>query len=424
MLDRTIAPQIQKITKIPFPEPEVKQLSNGIPIHGFNIGSQEVVQIELIVKAGQKHDNKPLAVSTMANLVGEASKKYDTGKIIELIDYHGAFYESSCDGDKSYFALFTLNKHLDTVLPIFAEAILNPTFPEREKEIYLKNSQQNFLTSKEKTDYICRKNFNQLLFNDHPYGRQVKKDDYNNVDRSDLVNFYKNNFVAGNCELFISGNYKNDIYNKLESLFNIISQSKVITKQFPTVITNTGGQHFFEKEDAIQSGIRIGKVLDVEFGSNDFFNLKILNTIFGGYFGSRLMSNIREDKGYTYGIGSGIASFDDASYFFLSTEVGKDVTDLAVKEIYNELETITTKKANIKELGTVKNYMLGSLLKESDGVFSIADRFKGVYFNGENFDFYNRYIAAINNSTPEVILNTAQKYFNNTNLLEVIAGSK
>lgn len=424
MLDRSIAPQIQKITKIPFPEPTVKQLSNGIPIHGFNIGTQEVVQIELIVKAGQKHGEKPLAVSAMSNLVGEASKKYEAGKIIELIDYYGAFYESSCDGDKSYFALFTLSKHLDTVLPIFAEAILNPTFPDREKEIYLKNSQQNFLTSREKTSYICRKNFNQLLFNDHPYGRQVKESDYDNVHRQDLIQFHTNHFVAGNCELFISGNYNDDLYSKLENLFSSIPQSKIITKQFPTVITNSGGKHFFEKEDAIQSGIRIGKVIDIQFGSTEFFNLKILNTLFGGYFGSRLMSNIREDKGYTYGIGSGVASFEDANYFFISTEVGKDVTDLAVKEIYKELETIITIKPEAKELETVKNYMLGSLLKESDGVFSIADRFKGVYFNDENFDFYNRYITAINNCTTEDILNSAQKYFNNNNLLEVIAGSK
>lgn len=423
MLDRSLVPPTQKITAIPFPEPEVRQLSNGIPIHGFNIGSQEVVQIELIVKAGQKHDIKPLAVSAMANLVGEASIKYEPGKLIELIDYYGAFYESSCDGDKTYFALFTLAKHLDTVLPLFAEAILNPTFPDREKEIYLKNSQQNFLTRKEKTSYISRKNFNQLLFNDHPYGRLVKEVDYDQVVREDLVNFHRNHFVAGNCELFVSGNYSNTIYNKLEQLFGSIPTAKVITQQFSTIITNTGGKHFFEKEDAIQSGIRIGKVLDVNFGSNDFFNLKILNTLFGGYFGSRLMSNIREDKGYTYGIGSGIAAFDDANYFFISTEVGKDVTKLAVQEIYNELETVTSKKATEKELETVKNYMLGSLLKESDGVFSIADRFKGVYFNGENFDFYTRYIAAINNATPEELLNTAQKYFNTTNMLEVIAGS-
>lgn len=424
MLDRKIAPQIQKITEIPFPSPTVKKLSNGIPIHGFNIGSQEVVQIELIVKAGQKHGDKPLEVSTMASMVGEASSKYKTGEIIELIDYYGAFFESSCDGDKTYFALFTLTKHLKTVLPIFAEAILNPTFPERETGIYLKNSQQNFLTQREKTDYICRKNFNRLLFQVHPYGRTLAIEDYDKVTSESLHSFHKQHLVAPNCELFVSGNYNEELYDLLENYFSSIPNKKSEIIKFQKVITNQGGQHFFEKEDAIQSGIRIGKTLDVEFGSIDFYNLKILNTLFGGYFGSRLMKNIREDKGYTYGIGSGVISYEDASFFFISTEVGKEVTQLATKEIYKELAEITTKEVSEKELETVKNYMLGSLLKESDGVFSIADRFKGVYFQGDTFDFYNRYIQVINNVTTKDLLNSAQKYLNNTNMLEVIAGAK
>ncbi len=424
MLDRKIAPQIKKITEIPFPSPTEKKLSNGIPIHGFNIGSQEVVQIELIVKAGLKHGEKALEASAMTNLVGEASSKYSPGKIVELVDYYGAFFESSCNGDRSHFALFTLTKHLNTVLPIFVEAILNPTFPERETAIYLKNSQQNFLIQQEKTDYICRKNFNNLLFENHPYGRTLSASDYDNVSSLELISFHNKHLVAPNCELFVSGNFEENVYELLEKYFSQIPDRKSQVIHFDKVVTNKGGQHFFEKEKAIQSGIRIGKVLDVPFGSTDFYNLKILNTLFGGYFGSRLMKNIREDKGYTYGIGSGIATSEDASFFFITTEVGKDVTTLAVQEIYNELSEITTKKVSAKELETVKNYMLGSLLKESDGVFSIADRFKGVYFKGDSFDFYNRYIQAINNVTSKDLLNTAQKYFNDTNLLEVIAGAK
>ncbi len=424
MLDRTIAPPIQKISSIPFPSPEKKKLSNGIPVHGFNIGSQEVVQIELVLKSGQKHDKKPLAVSAMANLVGEASQKYTPGKIIELIDYYGAFYESSCDGDKTYFALFSLTKHLDKVLPIFAEAILNPTFPERETKIYLKNSQQNFLTSKEKTNFICRKNFNALLFDNHPYGRMVHEDDYDLVEQQDLIHYHTQFLNAQNCEFFISGNYSDNLYSQLDTYFSKIPSTPNPSPMFEQVTSNKGGKHFITKKDAIQSGIRIGKVLDVKFGSDDFFKLKVLNTVFGGYFGSRLMSNIREDKGYTYGIGSGVAAFEDATYFFISTEVGKAVTDPAVSEIYKELNKITSEKINDKELNTVKNYMLGSLLKESDGVFSIADRFKGVYFMGHDFSFYNKYIEVINQVSPTDLLETAQTYFNKTNLLEVIAGDK
>jgi len=262
------------------------------------------------------------------------------------------------------------------------------------------------------------------LFEGHPYGRTLSISDYDKVTNESLSDFHKKHLVVPNCELFVSGNYNEDLYDLLEQYFSTIPNKKSETIDFKKVITNQGGKHFFEKEDAIQSGIRIGKVLDVEFGSRAFFNLKILNTLFGGYFGSRLMKNIREDKGYTYGIGSGIASYEDATFFFITTEVGKDVTELAVKEIYKELEEITSKEVSAKELETVKNYMLGGLLKESDGVFSIADRFKGVYFQGETFEFYNRYIQAINEATTKDLLTTAQTYFNSTNMLEVIAGAK
>lgn len=423
MLNRTQAPQIQKINNIPFIEPEKHTLSNGINVFGFNTGSQEVVQIELILKFGQKHYEKPLAISTISNLVGEASEKYEPGKIIELIDYYGAFFESSCDGDKTHFALFTLTKHLDNVLPIFAEAILNPTFPERELNIYLKNSQQNFTTNREKTNFICRKKFNNILFNNHPYGKMVEEKDYDNITRQEILNYYKENLTVNNCKFFVSGKYDNKLYKKLENLFSIIPKTSIELPKFNKITTNLEGKHFIEKKNAIQSAIRIGKVLDVEFKSEDFFKLKILNTLFGGYFGSRLMSNIREDKGYTYGIGSGIASFEDAIFFFISTEVGKQVETQAIEEIYKELKIIITEKATEQELNIVKNYMLGSLLKESDGVFSIADRFKGVHLKGEDFGFYKRYIKTINNITANELLQTAQKYLSN-NLLEVVVGSK
>ncbi len=424
MIDRSIAPQKHKISEIILPQPSQKKLSNGIPVHEFNLGSQEVIQVELVVKAGQKYAEKSLVGSATSQLIGEASKKYSPGEIVRLIDYYGAFFESSSDGDKSYFSLFALTKHLPTVLPIFAEAILNPVFPEREVEIYLKNSKQNFLTNQEKTSYLSRKYFNHHLFKNHPYGRILEQEDFDKVKAEDLTTFHQNYFTADNCELFLAGNYGEEVYDLLEKYFAPIIPTTKEKKKFSKIKTNKGGKHFITKEGAIQSGIRIGKVLDVEFGSDEFFQLKILNTIFGGYFGSRLMSNIREDKGYTYGISSGIATFEDADFFYITTEVGKDVTVPAVEEIYKELENITTQEVNSRELTTVQNYMLGSLLKETDGVFSISDRYKGVYFKGQDLSFYNRYIKAINEVTPKDLLEVAQKYLSNNNLLEVIAGDK
>ena len=188
--------------------------------------------------------------------------------------------------------------------------------------------------------------------------------------------------------------------------------------------TSKAEKVYEEKLGAIQSGVRIGKVLDVQYGSDEFFKLQILNTVLGGYFGSRLMSNIREDKGYTYGIGSAIASMEDAMFFFISAEVGADVTNAALVEVYFELNRLRAELVSEEELVMVKNYMLGSMLKSSDGPFSMADKYKSVYFKGKDLSFYDRYISMINNVTSEELLVVAKKYFDPKEMLEVVVGKK
>ena len=190
------------------------------------------------------------------------------------------------------------------------------------------------------------------------------------------------------------------------------------------VISSKSEKVYEEKPGAIQSGIRIGRVLNVKYGSNEFFKLQIINTILGGYFGSRLMSNIREDKGYTYGIGSAVVSMEDAIFFFISAEVGADVTNETLQEVYFELNRLCDDLVPKEELVMVKNYMLGSMLKSSDGPFSMADKYKSVYLKGEDLSFYDRYISMINKVTSEELLTVAKKYFNPEEMLEVVVGKK
>jgi zinc protease len=213
------------------------------------------------------------------------------------------------------------------------------------------------------------------------------------------------------------------LYSQLEKEFGSLPFGEKF-RSAQIITTSKAEKVYEEKEGAIQSGIRIGKVLDVRFGTDEFFQLQILNTILGGYFGSRLMSNIREDKGYTYGIGSAIASMEDAMFFFISTEVGADVTNAALIEVYFELNRLRDELVSEEELVMVKNYILGSMLKSSDGPFSMADKYKSVYLKGEDLSFYDRYISMINNVTSEKLLDVAKKYFDPKEMLEVVVGKK
>ena len=178
-----------------------------------------------------------------------------------------------------------------------------------------------------------------------------------------------------------------------------------------------------EKEGALQSAIRIGKLM---FNKThpDFQSLQVLNTVYGGYFGSRLMSNIREDKGYTYGIGSGLVSLQHGGYFFITTEVGVDVTAKAIKEIYFEMDRLRKEKITTDELQLVKNYLLGTFLRSVDGPFAMADRFKGILNYNLGYDYFDRYIATIRAVSASDLMGLANTYFDKDSMIELVVGKR
>lgn len=423
MLDRITAPQVKATDKVSYIEPEIRTLSNGMRVLGFNIGSQEVIQLEFNFYSGSKYQDKSLIAGYVSKMIGEASSNYAPGEIMDKIDYYGAFLQSGSDRDMSHVTLFSIQKQLKHVLPVFAEALLNPTFPERELNIHLKNGKQNFKVENEKVGYRCRQLFSELLFENHVYGKMATEEAYDDLSSSMLIDFYNKMYSASNGLIVVAGKFDDSLYGQLEKEFGRFPVGENY-RSSQIVATSKAEKIYEEKEGAIQSGIRIGKVLDLTFGSEEFFKLQILNTIFGGYFGSRLMSNIREDKGFTYGIGSAIASMEDAMFFFISTEVGADVTSSALKEVYFELNRLCEELVPNDELEMVKNYMQGSMLKSSDGPFSMADKYKSVYFKGEDLSFYDRYISIINNVTSEELRDVAKKYFDPKEMMEVVVGKK
>jgi predicted Zn-dependent peptidase len=164
-----------------------------------------------------------------------------------------------------------------------------------------------------------------------------------------------------------------------------------------------------DKADALQTAIRIGKIM---FNKThpDFISFSVLNTILGDYFGSRLMSNIREDKGYTYGIGSYMMENTHFGYFMIATEVAKEVREATIQEVKKELERLQTELVPEEELELVKSYLLGQLLKAADGPYAMLDLFSGVELHGMDISFYNKYIQKVQEITSEEIREMACKH--------------
>ncbi|CAG5084533.1 M16 family metallopeptidase [Parvicella tangerina] len=422
ILERNIAPPIKDITEVSFPDPEIHTLSNGIQVFAFNIGTQEVVQVDLTFAINRSKAKNPFVAKAVNELIGETTVSKKTGVLGEEIDFYGAFLESNYSVDHSSVSLFTLTNKLGDVLPLFQEAIKETIFPERELSIFLKNQKQKYLVKQEKVATLARRLYASLLYEDHYYGQRTELTDFDHTTTEDLTRFYEDYYGAQNCSIIVTGKFDETIFHQLERAFGDLRPGIKNSSDCP-LAPNHPKKAMHKKNGALQSAIRIGKVVPVDFGTEDYFKLKVLNTVLGGYFGSRLMMNIREDKGYTYGIGSGLNAMFNGVVFSIATEVGADVTEKAVQEIYKEVRRLREEEISHGELSTVKSQMLGSILGASDGPFSIAQQFKAVNFKGQDFSFFTDFIKVIRSVTSKELNEVAIRYLDPDSMVEAIAGN-
>jgi zinc protease len=425
MLNRTLAPEFKTIESIEVMQATASKLDNGIPVYTINSGSQELTKVELIFKAGMFYQDRPLIASATNNLLESGTTSYTANELSDKIDFYGSFFECAVGQDYSSIALFSLNKYLNQSLDFVEDIVKNPVFPQDELDIYLSNKRQKYLVNSQKVNVLARRKFTELLFGEkHPYGIDVKPADFDKVKRDVILGFYKEHYHAGNCTIVASGNLPADLLTVLNKHFGQKSWSggKLVSKAFEKIDTTPEHKILIKKEDAIQSAIRIGRIL---FNKThpDYFKFQVLNTILGGYFGSRLMANIREDKGYTYGIGSGLASLVNSGYFYISAEVGSDVTKDALKEIYKEIAVLRDTLVDDNELETVRNYILGQFLRSVDGPFSLADKFKSVWEFGLGYDYFDRYFEAVKTVTSAELKDLANKYLQEKDLIECVVGN-
>ncbi len=426
LVNRALQPHVKEIGKIDIVQAKKFTLDNGIPVFTINAGFQELVKIEFIFHNRSFDANRPLLNSATNRMLSEGTSKYTAQQLADYIDYYGSFYETDENFDYTSVVLFSLNKHLYSTLPFVSDILHDPVFPLRELDIYRRNSRQRLIVENEKVSSLARRKFNQVIFgNSHPYGYYTQIGDYENVQQEHLKEHYQKKYKPSNCTIIISGLVKDNIIGILNQFFgkdaNINGESQnSVNRNFQPSETK---KQFFEKEGAVQSAIRIGKPF-FNRTHPDYPAMAVLNTILGGYFGSRLMSNIREDKGYTYGIGSAIVSMKQEGYFFISTEVGADVTMPAIEEVYKEIEALKDELIEKEELEMARNYMLGTFLKGMDGAFQLAERFKSVYLNGLDYSYYERYLQKVRTVQAEELKELARKYFDINGFFEVVVGRK
>jgi predicted Zn-dependent peptidase len=426
MLNRAVAPEFKTIEKIDIIKASEQFLDNGIPVYTINAGSQELTRVEFMFKAGMYYQHRSLLASSTNTLLENGTSKHNALQLSEGIDFFGSFLELGVGQDYSCVTLYSLNKYMNESLVFIEEILKDSIFPKSELEIHLTNKKQKHLINSQKVSSLAKRKFTELLYGEgHPYGIDVKVGDFDTLKQNDVLDFYRQHYSSKNCFIVAAGNLPKDLFTTLNNHFgkSAWGEQKTIEKTFPPVKTAAQQKNLIEKSDAIQSAIRVGRVL---FNKThpDYFKFQVLNTILGGYFGSRLMANIREDKGYTYGIGSGLSSLVHSGYFYISTEVGADVTKNALEEIYKEIKKLREELVSTEELETVRNYILGQFLRSVDGPFSLAEKFKAIKEFGLDYSYFTNYFAAVKSVTPEEIRDLANKYLQEKDLIECVAGTK
>jgi zinc protease len=423
--DRTIAPDFKIINSIHLPEPKSYSLDNGIQLHVINIGDQPVVRLECIFEAGSWQEEHPGAAFFAIKMLPEGTTRHTSAEISEAFERIGAFTDFNNTSDRSSIVVYCLSRFLPEVLPMIQELMQKAAFPERELEELRNITLQNLRINKEKTAYLASVELRAGLFGaSHPYGRSQSESDIESLKLENIVAHFDRYIRNGKCTIVLAGQVSDrDVDVVKQHLGNYHAGNESPGTLRNEQVSYQGKQILIQKQDGLQSSIRLGRTL---FNRHhpDYFKMLVTNEILGGYFGSRLMKNIREEKGLTYGISSNLITLRHTGYFMIGTDVKKEFTQQTLDEIKKEIYRLQTERVEDEELRTVKNFMAGEFAGSLNTAFEVADRRKILLLDGLPSDFFNRYIDQIHATTSEDIMEMALTWLNPEDMLEVVVGGK
>ncbi len=416
MTERTIQPTILDAVELDLKLKPYQffTLDNEISVYAVDAGTQEVLMAEWVFYAGNWFEEKNIIASATNNLLKNGTKHKTAFAINEHFEYYGASLNRHCFNEIATITLHCLNKHLTALLPVVTEILTDSVFPEEELLTYKQNQKQKLEVNLKKCDFVANRIIDELLYGSHhPYGKYASLEEYDALQREDLLKFYQQYYSNGRCIIFVAGKLPADLQQQLNLNFGQLpfNKQEITFAQYETQPATEKKHLIVNDVNGVQGAIRIAR----DFPNRhhpDFIKAQILNNIFGGFFGSRLMSNIREDKGYTYGIHSFLENHIHQSAWVVSTEAGRDVCSATVKEVYKEMKLLSQKPCDEEELHLVRNYMMGSILGDLDGPFQIIARWKNYILNNLTEAYFYQSLETIRTISSEELMQLAKKYLN------------
>ena len=421
-LDRTNAPAIVDAVNFKLQLKPYKKfiLNNGAEVYAIDAGAEEVMSVEWVYYAGNWYEDQNLVAATANFLLKNGTTTKNAFRINEHFEYYGSYLNRACYNETALISLHCLTRHIAELLPVIRELLTDSIMPEEELAIYQQNMKQRLKVNLKKSEFIAGRLIDVYLYGEnHPYGRYTSEEDFDKLNKQQLLDFYNRYYRKGKFVMFVAGRLPANLEQLLNENFGDLASNEVSANLIVAKPSSEKKFRVTNDKEGVQGAVRIARPFPNRHHP-DFLKVQVLNSLFGGFFGSRLMSNIREDKGYTYGIHSYLQNHIQQSAWMISTEAGKDVCEATIQEVYKEMKGLREELVDEEELLLVRNYMMGSILGDLDGPFQIIARWKNIILNGLDENYFYDSINTIKKITAEELQSLAQKYFNPEDFYELV----
>ncbi len=388
---------------------------------------QGLLRLDVMTRGGVWHQETPLQAAYANKMLREGTTKHSSHEIAEMFDCAGAWTDFSCSLLYSYASLYTLKKHFRPMAELLHEVVTEPVFDDAELRIQAAIDKQNQKVNFARPSFHSRHLLAKLLFGEsHIASRYASLDDYDAISSQALNDFHNRHYNAENTTVLISGDYDDELVSFVSEIFGTGFQPGIETPLaglHDACNTMPGQRLTKQMPDAAQTSLRMGLFVPRRTDPH-YPNLHILTTVFGGYFGSRLMQNIREEKGYTYGISAGLAAYPSVTMLAIASEVNGNHVEDTIAEVKKEMERLRDELISDAELEMVKNYMAGDLLRSLDEPFHDADTKMSMLEFGLDEDYNACLSEALRIVTPHDLREVARRYYDPEALKVAVAGKQ
>lgn len=404
--------------------PQKHRLSGGGDIYCFP-GATEFVKLDVVFEAGSMYQPQSTCATAALKLATKATAGMDSSSLAEFLDYRGVIVDSTITPMQAVLTVYMLRRHAAEVLPVVADMLKRPAFAPADFVVWQSQRRQELATLEQRTSHVARRMFYQTLFGEnHPLGRYAVASDVDKLSLDTVRGYFRDRFHLENSMIVVSGKTDGELDDIIDTHFGTAGPMRLMT---PVALTmpekQTAPQTIHTcMPDAVQTSLRIGRVLPLRWDEPDYAGFLILTTALGGYFGSRLMQNIREDKGYTYGINARTQLYRGVIVFNIMADVAGGMADAAVHEVMRELQRLCDEPMGEDELQLVKTVLAGDFLRSVDGVFELSSRYCDMVGASITEKLTDNIRAAINEATAGQLQELAQRLLKCEDMTVCLAG--